>query len=110
MAKSRFALGQVFGAVGSAANTLTTTFESLDSTISMAADAVEHMRYKQAVRHRGERKTYGLEIMSEVIQAQAEAEAQVAKLIEDGKITSEAAKQIADEFKADLIAAGLITA
>ena len=110
MAKSRFALGQVFGAVGSAANTVTTTFESIDSTLSMAADAIEHMRYKQAVRYRGERKTYGLEIMSEVIQAQAEAEAQIQKLIDDGKITADAAKAAADEFKADLVAAGLIPA
>ena len=110
MAKSRFALGQVFGAVGAAASTITTTFESIDSTLGMASAAIEHSRFKQAVRHRGERKTYATEVMAEVIASQAEAEAQIAKLIVEGKITSEAAKAAADDFKADLIAAGLIPA
>lgn len=110
MAKSRFALGQMFGAVASAANTVTTTFDALDETIGMASDFVTHTRYKQAVRYAGERKTYATEITAEVVRTRAEAEAEIKALVDEGKITAEDAADVAAEFKAELVALGLMTA
>lgn len=110
MAKSRLALGQVFGAVASAANTVSTTFDAIDETIGMASDLVSHTRYKQAVRYAGERKTYATEITAEVIRSRAEAEAEIKALVADGKITAEDAADVAAEFKAELQALGLMPA
>lgn len=108
MSTSRFAFAKVLDSVGAAASTVTTTLDTIESGVSILANTIHQIEYKQSVRHTVERDGYAQSVIRESSVEEAKALAELRKQEEKGEFLGSDFETASDRLTAALIAKGLI--